>query len=894
MKALLIAEKSSLKEIIRNVYNKHRSEIPYDITFLEQSGHLLALKSPDEMDEELKIWSWDTLPIHPEQHGGWQYKIAPKSKKQNISPQKRYMKIKKELNEGNYDFIIHAGDPDAEGELLVRLVLSSLHNKLPVKRYWSTATTPKHVLHALQNLKDDDNDEMLVNLLKSAYARQHSDYRFGMNISRAATLKMNITVSCGRVRTAILSIVCKREQEIKNFKPSTCYGVKVQYEEGFTGQYMQRKVSETEEDDEESGYVYFDTLEEAEEFISTLKNEAVVQKYEKKNVKSSPPELFNLAAIQSMAGKMMGYTPKKTLSIIQSLYENGFLSYPRSDCKYIASDEDFEGILESAKSVPELRKHIDTIQAEDISRVKKSKRWVNDKKMAESGHTAIIPTSMQPNFDELTNEEKEIYRLVCRQYVSIFMPPLIQKKIVMETSIDGNIFRSTGKTVVQKGYTELFNMDLKENDLPEHTTGDKLMVSKYEVADKTTTCPKRFTESDLIDVCEMPHKYLDDKNLKKLGKRLKIGTSATRADIIHELIHKLGYLEIKKEKKVKHVYPSDTGYAIWSNIKDCNITKVDMTGQWEIYLEKVRNGELSLEQIEKKMIADVNQMIEDIKNTDMKVLSDSNGKKVIGTCPKCKAADVISSKKSFYCSDYKSGCKFGAFKKIWDSSLSDDEFLELASGEIIKKEIKKDGKKWVSELKYNFDDCKIEFVIEKKEPSKYTCPSCGKILMENSKIISCEKECGFRLWKNIGSVTLLNEQIRLFFEKGDTGLVKNLTSKSGKKYDCHFVLSEDKKGADFKFPERTQEETTYKCPNCNEMILKNGMVFECKDNCGFKLWSRCCGVDLTEQQIEMFFKKGSTGVIKGLQGKSKKFDAAIVLSNNNLGTEFAFPKKRRK
>ena len=134
MKALLIAEKASLRDIIYEVYTKHRAEFDYDITFLEQSGHLLALKNPDELDESLKEWSWDTLPIHPENHGGWKYKIAPKSKKNHIAPKTRYMKIKKELNSGEYDFVINAGDPDQEGELLIRIVLSSLGNKLPVKR----------------------------------------------------------------------------------------------------------------------------------------------------------------------------------------------------------------------------------------------------------------------------------------------------------------------------------------------------------------------------------------------------------------------------------------------------------------------------------------------------------------------------------------------------------------------------------------------------------------------------------------------------------------------------------------------------------------------------------------------------------------------------------------
>ena len=213
-KALLIAEKPSLRREIETVYKKHKSEIPYEITFMEQRGHLLTLKNPSELDEELKKWDWDTLPIHPEEYGGWQYKpISEKKTGKFLTSQERFEAIGKELKSGSYDFVINAGDPDQEGELLIRIVLAALKNKLPVKRYWTNALTEEKILDALKNLRDDDHEPELVHLLDAAYARQHSDWRFGMNISRAATLKMGARCACGRVKTPILGIVCKREKE---------------------------------------------------------------------------------------------------------------------------------------------------------------------------------------------------------------------------------------------------------------------------------------------------------------------------------------------------------------------------------------------------------------------------------------------------------------------------------------------------------------------------------------------------------------------------------------------------------------------------------------------------------------------------------------------------------
>ena len=905
MKALLIAEKASLRDTIQAVYEAHKDEIDYSITFLEQSGHLLTLKQPDEIDEALKEWSWDTLPIHPEEHGGWKYKIAPKSKKQNIAPKTRYIKIKQELSSGKYDFVINAGDPDQEGQLLIRIVLASLKNKLPVKRYWSTATTEGHVLRALQNLKDDDHDPMLVNLLQAAYGRQHSDYRFGMNISRAATLQMHGNVSCGRVKTVMLAIVCKREIEIANFKPSTSYGVKVKYIDGFWGQYYIEKdmkdeegnddaddAEELEENEENEGYVYFDTAEEAKAFILGLKPPAIVKKYEKKKVKTSPPKLFKLATAQVAAGKL-GYSPKETLSILQSLYEKGYMSYPRTDSEYVASEEDLETMLKSAYSVPELRSFIDNISAVDIRNVKKKKKWVNDKKMAESGHTALVPTTDKPDFSELSSDEKIIYTLICRRFVSIFLPPLIQNKVVLETDIGGNTFRTTGKTLIQPGYTEIYDQKFNDVELPEYEVGQRIKMEGFKMSKKMKTCPKRFTEDDLIAVCENPHKYLDDKRLKELGKRLKIGTPATRADILEELIYKLKYLQMKKDKKKSYIVPSELGMMIWKNIKDCKITRVDMTGEWEESLEEVRTGRKSLSQLEKEMINDVNQMVEDIKNTEMHEIESLNKRKVIGKCPKC-GEDYISSNKSFYCSNYKGGCKFGAFRKIWDSTLTDEEFKTMVAGKHLAKEIKKDKKKWVAELKYNFEDCKVEFVIEEKVPSQYKCPKCGKQLQENSKVISCDKECGFRFGKSLGEIRLLNEQIRLFFEQGDTGRIKNVLSKKGNRYECNLVLNKDKTGAEIKLPERKSEKTKYKCPKCKAGIIKSGLLYTCQNQCGFKLYASLSGgVLLKDEQIENFFIKGTTGLVRGIQGKTRKFNAQIVLNADKSGTEFKYPKRKR-
>ena len=189
-KALLIAEKPSLMREIQSVYESHKDEFDFEIDFAAQRGHLVTLKLPDEIDPSMKTYSWNTIPFFPTEHGGWQYKIISEKKSGNFQTAKeRYDNLKDLINNQPYDFVIHAGDPDQEGELLINLVLHQIGTKLPIKRFWTNDLTESHILDALHNMKDDRTDPSLVNLLKAAYVRQHSDYLFGMNVSRAEESK---------------------------------------------------------------------------------------------------------------------------------------------------------------------------------------------------------------------------------------------------------------------------------------------------------------------------------------------------------------------------------------------------------------------------------------------------------------------------------------------------------------------------------------------------------------------------------------------------------------------------------------------------------------------------------------------------------------------------------
>lgn len=704
--ALLIAEKPDLMKKIENVYKKHKNEIPVNIVFRAQAGHLVTLLSPKELDEEQKVWSWDNIPFFPEEHGGWRYKIIS-------SKSKYFYDIQKEIQSGKYDFIIHAGDPDKEGELLVRLVLNKIGNKLPVKRFWANATTEEEFLNALKNLQDDSSLRF-ENLYKSALTRQKADYLFGMNGTQAATLKTNTLTNVGRVKMPILSIICQREVEIKNYKQTSTYEINALYEEDFSATLFQPQKAQdnnsAKENEAETGNIRFSTKKEAEEFaLNLLKKgkKAYVEKIEKKKEVKYAPDLFKLSSLQTMAGHYK-YTAEKVSEIAESLYLKGYTSYPRTSCQYLSSNMDFSSILNAISVIPEFAPYIKNISNTDIEAVRKNKKWINNKALEESGHYALTPTNMKPNLTLLSKEEREIYTLIARQFLAIFLPPAISDKTTIVIDSYGNKFRTSGKIIKQKGFLELFGKNPSDVILPNLTEGVELNIRTLAPVEKKSTCPKRYTDGELIAVLENPLKFLNDKSLKKLGKKLTIGTEATRAEIIKEMIEKNGYLERTSPKKGNEIIqPTNKGMNIYELLKNLDICKVDMTGQWEEKIQDIQKGNDTEKNVISYMEENVKKLIKDLQNLEVK-----NNVTSVGKCPLC-GKDMIIGKNGLFCTGYKEGCKTGIYKEFRGANITEKDIHKLLEGKIIKKKIfnKDRTKQWEQKLFFNKKSGKLEFYI---------------------------------------------------------------------------------------------------------------------------------------------------------------------------------------
>ena len=721
-KALLIAEKPSLMRSIEKVYMDNIDKIPYDITFMAQAGHLLTLLKPNEMDlptdpnnsSKYNI----SLPIIPEK---WEHRIIE-------GKETLYNKIKSEVRSDKYDIIIHAGDPDQEGQLLVDLVLKYTKAKDHCKqilRYWSNDTTDPKILEALLNLKDN-NDSFYRNLYNAGITRQLWDWLFGMNGSSATSSKVFGRTSVGRVKTIVCNWVCQREEEIANFKPKTTYGVVANYNEGFSGsriflEFLDR-VSDTDEDDENKtdeikNTFYYDTKEEAEALIRTLKNTGKVIDVEKKQVKILAPPIYDMSTLQIEASHLYHMSPNATLEIAEKLYINGYLSYPRTACPLVSSYTDFNSLLKTISYIPEYKNYCSKVTDADIQRVIKTKKYVNDKVMAKEGHTGLIPTSKVPNLNNLSSEEEKIYKLVCKRFLAIFMPPLVQDKTSIVVCVEDNnncawYFKSNGSVLVSKGFAEFTGYSSNDTILPNLQKDDIVNIKEYTINEKTTVCPKRYTDGTIIEAMKKPLKYFSDEELKSTHKKMSIGTEATRSKIISTLIDTDGYLEVEVKNKINYLKPTENCKIIVSLLKDLDICKVDMTAQWENVLSQIRAGELTkkeglviAEKSTKKLVADIMALdpISNYKKT-------SNGGNLVCKCP-C-GGNIIATEKNYFCSRYKEGCKNSIFANFMGAKLSKSDVKKMIEGKsYCKKTIsKKDGSKtWEQKLCYNFDEHKVDF-----------------------------------------------------------------------------------------------------------------------------------------------------------------------------------------
>lgn len=630
-KYLLIAEKPSLMRDLKSCYQKHKNEIPYEIEFTSLVGHICQFATPDKYKEwsDLK-WKEMDLPLIPQ---NWIIDIIPKS--QDI-----YNDIYNKIKNNNYDGIIAAEDADREGNLIHYFVETRMKIKLPTFRIWlNEGLTDEKILKAYKNMVDFHSDSAQVNLTKAAILRGMKDWLEGMNFTIGYSVASGNTTHIGRVKAPTIKLVYDNSMSIDNFVPETHYEIKSVYDSEVEGVYI-----------DENGPVSFKKKELAEEHIHDLPDTGKVLKFEKTQTKKYAPSLYNLTKIQADAGSIYGYSPDTTLALVQSLYEtHKLVSYPRSECEYVTSDisKEFPKLLASIKDIPDLIDYFPLITKENVIKTMGMSSYVNDKAVAESSHTAIIPTGKKPNLSELSDDEYNIFYLICRRFFAIFCPPCIEEKIVLLVDCDGNIFKTNGKIIIDKGFHKVLQTKLKEQKLPDFKQGEIIQINKYYANEIVSKPPERLTDATLVTLMENVQKVVENKEKKTILKETKgIGTTATRSNIVAEII-KEGYVERKKKGKSNQLFITDKGIEYINGLKKYDFINPEFTADMENELKKVAKGEKSFVEDKKefeKFITDTIKAFEEtVTYAPKNFVAD-----VLCNCPNCNGR-IIENKMAYSC-----------------------------------------------------------------------------------------------------------------------------------------------------------------------------------------------------------------------------------------------------
>lgn len=642
MKLLVIAEKPSVARDIARVLHCSQKENgalegkEYVVTWA--LGHLVTLADPEEYDKKYTKWEMNTLPMMPEK---MKLVVIRQTAKQ-------YQAVKNQLFRKDIGDIVIATDAGREGELVARWILEKSGCRKPIRRLWISSVTDKAIRDGFHNLKDGKEYD---NLYRAASARAEADWLVGINGTRALTCKYNAQLSCGRVQTPTLAMIAMREDEIRNFKPKDYFGITLQaggvqwtWKDGKNGGTRTFHKEKAEEIREKAGH-------------SVLEITSV----EKKPKKTLAPGLYDLTTLQREANQRYGFSAKETLNIMQRLYENHkVLTYPRTDSRYIGKDvvPTIRERLKACGTGP-YRKLAGALVTKPLQT---NGSFVDDKKV--SDHHAIIPTEQFVQLDHMTNEERKIYDMVVRRFLSVLYPPSVYEQTAVEGNAAGYSFAAKGRSVKDPGwkavYEEGFQEDeedteaqeMKDQSLPDFHKGQRIQIEKIQLTSGKTKPPARFTEATLLAAMENPVKYLAVKNqqaAKTLGETGGLGTVATRADIIEKLFH-----TFLMEKKGNEIHLTSKAKQLLELVPE-DLKKPDLTADWEKKLSDISKGRLRQDEFLKGIRKYTCEIVDEIKTGEGTFRHDNITNKICPNCGKRLLAVNGKNSRMLVCQDRECG-----------------------------------------------------------------------------------------------------------------------------------------------------------------------------------------------------------------------------------------------
>lgn len=689
-KFLVIAEKPSVAQS----YAKNLSAYKREDGYLEGEscivswclGHLAEYAQPEEYDPKYEKWQFDDLPILPE---AWKLKVSKDKKKQ-------FEVIKTLMNRSDVEYLVNGCDAGREGELIFQRVYVLAGCRKPVKRLWISSMEDAAIQKGFQTMK---SEEEYKNLCMAAVCRAQADWLIGMNGTRAYTTRYFKRLVVGRVQTPTLAMLAERQERIEHFQKEAFY--KVALTDG--------KLTVVSENI---------ANEEAAELLAALCNgsTAVVTQMKKERKKSFPPKLYDLTSLQREANRYFGYTAKRTLDMLQELYEEKLLTYPRTDSQFVTEDMK-DSVEELVEKMPVLLSFVDYGQlGHGIKRV------INNAKI--SDHHAILPTKevVEKGIADLPADKKNLMMLICQQLVQATGEEYLYEQTDITVKCQEHDFKARGKIPVQMGFKEVekafkqlcvkaepVEEKEKETSIPAgYEEGMRIFPVKAEKTAHYTSPPKPFNEDTLLAAMETAGNKEFDSETEKKG----LGTPATRASIIEKLVSS-GYAQ----RKGKQILPSTEGKELVKVMPEYLKSAV-MTAEWENQLLMMEKGQITDTQFMGEITSLVRKILEvcrEIPKEERRRFQ--TAREVIGKCPVC-GCDVFEGKQNFYCSNrqcdfalWKENRFLGSMEKNLDKKMA-RELLDKACTHVKGLYSKKKDMKFDADLLLTLEDGKPRFHLE--------------------------------------------------------------------------------------------------------------------------------------------------------------------------------------
>ncbi|MEW6676953.1 MAG: DNA topoisomerase III [Pseudomonadota bacterium] len=811
-KQLIIAEKPSVAQDIARALGGFKKEKDFfeseEYVLSSAVGHLLELVVPEEYEVKRGKWSFAHLPVIPPR-----FALKPIEKTED-----RLKLLNRLIKRKDVEGLINACDAGREGELIFNYIVQHSGTKKPVRRLWLQSMTQGAIRDGFDSLREAAEVE---GLRTAAVCRAESDWLIGINGTRAITAFNSKTggfhlTTVGRVQTPTLSIVVEREEKIRAFKPRAYWELEGRFK-GANGEYIGRwldeKYKKDESDEQSSPWRIWDQAT-AEAIRAACLGQPARAEEETKPSSQLSPLLFDLTSLQREANSRFGFSAKTTLGLAQALYEkHKVLTYPRTDAR--ALPEDYVGTVPGVlQGLPDAYAPF----AGEIAAkgwVKPNKRIFNNAKI--SDHFAIIPTGTAPK--SLSEAEEKIYDMVTRRFLAVFYPAAEYQITTRITRIaEGSkqhAFKTEGRVLVNAGWLAVYGKGAQVEDeegsgpsLVPLVPGETLATEDVTLKGAQTRPPPRYTEATLLSAMEGAGKMVEDEDLRAAMAGRGLGTPATRAQIIENLI-----AETYLHREGKELVPTAKAFSLITLLRGLGITELaspEMTGAWEHKLAQMEKGGLSRDTFMGHITALTQEIVDRAKRYESDTVP-GNFATLVTPCPKCGGV-VKENYKKFACQ----ACDWSAWKIVAGRQFEVSEMETLLrEGRVgpLTGFRNKMGRPFDAEIRLNADkqpefdfgqssegEGEAEVVDFSGQTPLGACPKCGAQVYERGASYVCErsvgagKSCDFRSGKVILQQPVEPEQMQKLLAEGKTDLLTGFVSaRTKRKFSAFLVRDKDGK-----------------------------------------------------------------------------------------------------